>query len=74
MVTKPTVLPAQTSMCESVRLWSVNDMCHDLMQRRTATLKDRKVHTNQEMRGICFFFRFSTIDFIQGETKAGNVM
>ena len=30
-------------MCESVRLRSVNDMCRVVMQRRIATLKDRKV-------------------------------
>ena len=43
MVSKPTVQPVQTSMCESVRLRSMNDMCHDVMQRRTATLTDRNV-------------------------------
>ena len=43
IVTKPTVLPAQTSMCESVRLRSVNDVCYVVMQKRIATLKDRKM-------------------------------
>ena len=37
MVSKPTALPVQSSMCESVRLLSLNDMCHYDMQRRNAT-------------------------------------
>ena len=41
-MSKPTVPPVQTLMCESVRLRSLNDMCHDVMQRRNATLKDCK--------------------------------
>ena len=41
MVNKPTVLPAQTSMCLSV--YGPSMMCHGVMQRRNATLTDHKV-------------------------------
>ena len=64
MISKSTVLPVQTSMCESVRLRSLNDMCHDVMQRRNATLTDRKVGNSVYIRTYKCISRWLSSSFV----------
>ena len=77
MVTKLTVLPAQISMCEFARLRSVNDMCHVVMQRRMATLKDRKVGNSVNKRTykcVVHIFSFSLAPSILYKAKQKLLM